>query len=328
MEGSVTQTPRPTPWVSESAGLGWSPGICHFNQLAGDDAASGLGSNFRVSTQVTHENHQESLKKKKKKKKSSGPSPDQLHQNLWCFLSCVLLLFYKALGKTLIYSQGLRPTELQDVYSIRTVLRGRAPAVLCSGRLRMTQGVPRQPTHQHTPPPRATCWDSCQDTPDVIVVTKSCPTLCNPMDCSTPDLPVFHYLPESAQTHVHWVSDAIQPSHPLALPAPPAFNLSQVQGFFQWVGSSYQMTKGLEPQLQHQSFQWIVRVDLLQDSLVWSPCSPRDSQESSPAAQFKSINSLALSLLYGPTLTSVHDYWTNHSFDYTDLCQQSRQYAV
>ena len=153
----------PHPECLSSAGLGWSPGICHFNQLTGDAAASGLGSNFRVSTQVTHENHQESLKKKKK---TSGPSPDQLYQNLWCFLSCVLLLFYKALGKTLIYSQGFRPTELQDVYSIRTVLRGWAPALLCSGSLRMTQGVPHQPTHQHTPPPRATCWDSSQDTPE------------------------------------------------------------------------------------------------------------------------------------------------------------------
>ena len=80
------------------------------------------------------------------------------------------------------------------------------------------------------------------------------------------------------------------------------------------------------------SFQWIVRTDFLYDWLVWRPCSPRDSQESSPTSQFKSISSLAISFLYGPTLTSIHDYWKNHSFDYTDLSQQSNvsafQYVI
>ena len=70
-------------------------------------------------------------------------------------------------------------------------------------------------------------------------VTKSCLTLCSPMDCSTSGVPVFHCLLEFAQTHVHWVSDAIQASHPLSTSSPPAFNLSQHQGLFQWVGSSY-----------------------------------------------------------------------------------------
>ena len=92
-------------------------------------------------------------------------------------------------------------------------------------------------------------------------VTKSCPTLYHPMDCSTPGLPVLHYLLKFAQTHVHQVSDAIQPSHPLLFPSPPAFNLSQHQGLFQWVGSSHQVAKVLE--LQLQSFQWIYRVDFL-----------------------------------------------------------------
>ena len=82
------------------------------------------------------------------------------------------------------------------------------------------------------------------------------------------------------------------------------------------------MTKVLEFQLQHQSFQWIFKTHFLEDWLVWSPCSPRDSQESSPTPQFKGINSLELSL-HGPTLTSIHDYVKNHSFDYIDLCQQS-----
>ena len=121
--------------------------------------------------------------------------------------------------------------------------------------------------------------------------------------------------PEVTQIGVHWVSDAIQPSHPLSSPSPPAFSLSQHQGLFNWVSSSHQMAKGLEFQLQHQSFQWIFRTDLLYDGLVGSPCSPRDSQESSPTPQFKTINSSALSFLYSPTLTSIHDHWKNHSFD-------------
>ena len=90
---------------------------------------------------------------------------------------------------------------------------------------------------------------------------QSCPTLCDPMDCSTPGLPVLHHLLEFAQTHVRWVGDAIQPSHLLSSPSPPAYNLSQHQGLFQWVSSSHQVAKVLEPQLQHQSFQWIFRVN-------------------------------------------------------------------
>ena len=86
-------------------------------------------------------------------------------------------------------------------------------------------------------------------------VAQSCPTLSNPMDRSTPGLPVHHQLPEFTQTHVHRVGDAIQPSHPLSSPAPPALNLSQHQGLFQWVSSSHQVAKGLQFQLQHQSFQ-------------------------------------------------------------------------
>ena len=94
-------------------------------------------------------------------------------------------------------------------------------------------------------------------------VAQSCLTLCDPMDCSTPGLPVHHQLPELAQTHVHRVSNTIQPSHPLSSPSPPAFNLSQHQGLLQWVSSSYHMAKVLEFQLQHQSFQWIFWTDFL-----------------------------------------------------------------
>ena len=146
-------------------------------------------------------------------------------------------------------------------------------------------------------------------------VTQSCLTLCNPLDCSTPGLPVHHQPPEFTQTHVHWVGDAIQSSHPLSSPSPPAFNLSQHQGLFKWGSSSHQVAKVLEFQLQHQSFQWTFRTDFLYDGLVGSPCSPRDSQESSPTPQFKSINSSVLSFLYSPTLTSIHDHWENHSLE-------------
>ena len=85
---------------------------------------------------------------------------------------------------------------------------------------------------------------------------QSCPTLCNPMDCSTPGLPVYHQLLELTQTHVHRVSDAIQPSHPLSSPSPPGLNLSQHQGLFQWVSSPHQVARVLEFQLQHQSIRW------------------------------------------------------------------------
>ena len=146
-------------------------------------------------------------------------------------------------------------------------------------------------------------------------VTQLCPTRCNPMNCSTLGFPVHHQLPEFTQTHVHWVGDAIQPSHPLSSPSPPAPNPPQHQGLFQWVSASHEVAKVLEFQRQHQSFQWTPRTDLLWDGLVGSPCSPRDSQESSPTPQFKSINSLVLSFLHSPPLTSIHDHWKNHSLD-------------
>ena len=148
-----------------------------------------------------------------------------------------------------------------------------------------------------------------------ISVAQSCPTLCDPMNRITPGLPVQHHLPEFTQTHVHRVHDTIQPSHPLPSPSPPTFNLSQHLSLFKWVSSSHQVAKILEFQLQHQSFQRKPRADLLQNGLLGSPCSPRGSQESSPTPQFKSINSLVLSLLHSPTLTSIHDHWKNHCLD-------------
>ena len=144
-------------------------------------------------------------------------------------------------------------------------------------------------------------------------VARSCPTLCDPMDAAhQASLSITN-----SQSLLKLMSiESVMPSnhlilcHPLLLP-PSIF--SRNQGLFQWVSSSHQVAKVLE--FQHHSFQWISRADLLQNGLVGSPCSPRDSQESSPIPQFKSINSSALSILYSSTLTSIHDYWKNHSLD-------------
>ena len=94
-------------------------------------------------------------------------------------------------------------------------------------------------------------------------VTQSRPTLCDLMNCSTPGLPVHHQLPEFTQTHVHWVSDAIQPSYPLSSLSPPALKSSQHQGLSQWVRCSHEVAKVLEFQPHHQSFQWTPRMGLL-----------------------------------------------------------------
>ena len=94
-------------------------------------------------------------------------------------------------------------------------------------------------------------------------VTQLCPTLCDPMDCSTQDFPVHHQLLEPPQTHVHWVSEAIQPSHPLSSPSSSVFNLSQHQGLFQWASFSHQVASVLEFQFQNQSFRWVFKTDFL-----------------------------------------------------------------
>ena len=144
-------------------------------------------------------------------------------------------------------------------------------------------------------------------------VTQSYPTLCDPMNCSTPGLPVHHQLPEFTQTHVHRVRDAIQPSHPLSSPFPPARIPRSIKVF------SNKSTLHMRwPKYWSFSFSIIPSIeipDLLQNGLVGSPCSPRDSQESSQTPQFKTINSLVLSLLHSPTLTSIHAHWKNHSLD-------------
>ena len=144
-------------------------------------------------------------------------------------------------------------------------------------------------------------------------LAQSCPTLCNPKDCRMPGFPVLHHLLEFAQTHVHWVGDAIQPSLPLSSPSP-AFNLSQHRGLFQWVRlfASGGQNIGVPPStlVLPMNIQGWFLIGLT--SLI-SLCSPRDSQESSPTPQFKSINSSALSFPHSPTLTSIHDHWKKHS---------------
>ena len=151
------------------------------------------------------------------------------------------------------------------------------------------------------------------------LVTQLCRTLCNP--CSTPGYPVLHYLPESAQIHVPWADDAMQTSHPLLplllLPSIfPSIRLFSKESVLRIRWPKY-WRFSISP--SNEYLEWIS----LRDGLIWSSCSSRDSQESSPAPQFKSINSSVLSLLYGPTLISIRDYWRNRSFDYMDLCWQS-----
>ena len=134
-------------------------------------------------------------------------------------------------------------------------------------------------------------------------IAQSHPTLCNPLDCSMPGLPAHHQLLEFTQTHVHWISDAIWPSHPLSSPFPPALNLSQHQGLFKWVSSSYQVAKVLEFQLQHQSFQRIFRTDFFRMDLLdllevqgtlKSLLQHLSSKASICSSSFKSLTSLKL----------------------------------
>ena len=130
---------------------------------------------------------------------------------------------------------------------------------------------------------------------------------CTGLPCPSPTLRAYsNSCPLSWWCHPT-ISSSVIPfsSHPQSFPASGSFQMS----------SSHQVAKVLELQLEHQSFQWIFRIDFLEDGLVGSPCSPRDSQESSPTPKFKGISSLAVSFIYSQILTSIHDYWKNHSFD-------------
>ena len=163
-------------------------------------------------------------------------------------------------------------------------------------------------------------WSNYTDYPQFASVAQSCPTLCDPMDCEMPGFPVHLQLPEIAQTHGYHISDAIQPSSPLSSPSPPALNLSKHQGLFKWVSSSHQVAKVLEFSFSispSNEYSGLIsfRIDWLDLLAV-----QRTLKSLLPKPQFKSISSL---VLYASTLTSIHDHWKNHSFDQTDLCQQS-----
>ena len=148
--------------------------------------------------------------------------------------------------------------------------------------------------------------------------TLSCPTFVTPWAATQQASLSF----TSSQSLLKPKSlEAVMPSNHLILCHPLLLLPSIVLSIMVFSNESALHTSWLEStgvldlQIQHQSFQQTFRTDFLQDWLVWSPCSPRDSQESSPTPQFKSINSSALSLLYGPIITSIHYYWKKHSFD-------------
>ena len=151
--------------------------------------------------------------------------------------------------------QGLNAGPCQWKHWILTTRRPGNSQILERFNYPKTNSIPISSHCPFVPKPLHRCQFSS--------VAQLCPTLCDPMNRSTPGLPVHHQLPEFTQTHVHRVGDAIQPSHPLSSPSPPAFNPSQHQGLFQWVNSWHEVAKVLEFQLQHQSYQWTPRIDLL-----------------------------------------------------------------
>ena len=153
-------------------------------------------------------------------------------------------------------------------------------------------------------------------------VTQSCPTLYDPMDCSTPGLPVHHRLQEFTQTHVSWIGDAIQSSHPLLSTSPSTFNRFQHQGLFKWISSSHQVAQVLEFQLQHQSFQW---TDFRYSDWFHSGWTGWISLQSKGLSKVFSNTTVQKHQFFGAQLslysnsTSIHDYWKNHSLDKMDL---------
>ena len=163
-----------------------------------------------------------------------------------------------------------------------------------------------------TPFPQPQAHSITQDINQFCSVNQSCLTLCYPMDCSMPSLPVHHQLLEMAQTHVHRVHPTISSSVIPFSSCLQSFSASRSFPMSQFFASGGQSIGASAS----ASVLPMKIPDLFPLGLtVWTPCSPRDSQESSPTPLLKSINSLALSLLNDPTLTSLCDYWKNHSFD-------------
>ena len=151
-----------------------------------------------------------------------------------------------------------------------------------------------------------------------VQLGRSVVSLCDPMNRSTRGLPVHHQLPEFTQTHIHRVSDAIQPSHPLSSPSAPAPNSSQHQSLFPmsqlfaW-GDQSTGVSALASFLPKNTQDWSPLEWTGWISLQSKGLSRKKRKKSSPTPQFKSINSLVFSFLHSPTLTSIHDYWKNHS---------------
>ena len=158
-------------------------------------------------------------------------------------------------------------------------------------------------------------WHLKKGTVQFSSVAQSCPTLSDPMNCSTPGLPVHHQLLEFTQSHVHRVGDAIQPSHPLCPllllpPIPPSIRVFSNESTLRMRWPKYwSFSFSISPSNEHPGLISF-RMDWLDLLAVQG-----HSQESSPTPQFKSINSLVLSFLHSPTLTSIHDNWKNHSLD-------------
>ena len=180
-------------------------------------------------------------------------------------------------------------------------------SVLKSGVFHALPGLllPKQPENSKT-----AIWDNCS--------VQSCLTLCNPMDCSTPSFPVHHQLPELAQTHVHWVDDAIQPLHPPLSLSPPAFNLSQHQGLLyesalhiRWP-EYWSFSFCISP-LNKYSGLISFRIDWLDLLAVQGTLKSLLQHHTSKASI----------LQHSAFFIVRHDYWKNHSFDYMDLSQQS-----
>ena len=146
-------------------------------------------------------------------------------------------------------------------------------------------------------------------------IAQSCLILCNPMDCSMPGLPVYHQLLEFTQTLIHWVGDAIQPSHPLSSLSPPAFPSIRVFSnesapCIRWP-KYWSFSFNISPSNEHTGL--IFRMDWL--DLLAVQGTLKSLLQGTVEPQFKSINFLALSFFHSPTLTSIHDHWKNHSFD-------------
>ena len=151
-----------------------------------------------------------------------------------------------------------------------------------------------------------------------------------PWTHSTPGLPVHHQFPEPTQTHVHWAVNAIQPSYPLSSPSPPALNLSQHQGLYQWVDCLYWIVFGCTRWPEYWSFSFSISPSneysgLISFRIDWFDLFTVQGTLKNlfKASQFKSINFLALSLLYGPPLTSVHDLLEKPRLWLYGLCRQS-----